>query len=140
MDVLHINRTVVIPQSELRFVFARSGGKGGQHVNKVETKVELLFDVAHSPSLTGDQKDLLAKHLQSRIDADGILHVVAQASRSQWKNREEAIEKFVLLVGKALRPRKHRIAATVPQAAKENRLQEKKRRSEVKRARRFTAD
>lgn len=134
-DDLMIAPDLSVPRGELRFAFARSGGKGGQNVNKVETKVELLFDVARSPVFNDEQRRAILTHLRSRVDADGVLHIVAQKSRSQWKNRKDAIQKFVLLMRHALRPRKERVHTGVPVAAKQKRLDEKKRRSEVKRMR-----
>lgn len=130
-----INSNVKISRSELRFKFARSGGKGGQNVNKVETKVELLFDVASSPSLTDDQRALIQERLAPQIDAVGVLHVVAQESRSQWRNRELAVERFIDVLKKALKPKKKRVATKIPKASKEKRLGEKKRRSEIKKFR-----
>ncbi len=136
-DVVIINDSLGIPKSELRFRFARSGGPGGQNVNKVETRVELLFDVTNSPSLRDDQRQTIIAHLKSRVDTEGILHVIAQASRSQWKNREDAVERFADLLRSALKPRKKRVATKTTRAAKEKRLESKKRRGEVKRMRKF---
>ncbi len=134
---IKISEQFSIPASEVRFHFARSGGKGGQNVNKVETKVELLFDIAHSPSLSDVQRGRLFSHLRSRLDSDGVLHIVSQESRSQWKNREEAVRRFVDLLQHALKPRKKRIATKVSRGAKEQRLESKKRRSKVIRSRRI---
>ena len=135
-DSIFINEHLVIPLSELKFKFARGGGPGGQNVNKVETRVELLFDVANSPSLSEPQRNQLLESLHSRIDTEGVLHIIAQESRSQWRNRENATERFVELMRKALKPKKKRIATKIPKAAKEKRLEEKKRRSEKKKLRR----
>jgi ribosome-associated protein len=137
-DSIQINTHTLIPRSELRFKFARSGGPGGQNVNKVETRVELMFDVANSPSLSPAQRERIIDHLRTAIDADGILHIVSQESRSQWQNREEAVEKFVEKIRRALKPKKKRIATKLPRAAKERRLEEKKRRGERKKLRRVT--
>ena len=79
---LSINTQVSIPFSELRFVTSRSGGPGGQNVNKLETRVELVFDIEQSRSLTGEQRTTLSDILRSKIDGEGCLHVVAQESRS----------------------------------------------------------
>lgn len=135
LEKIHINQNLEIPLGELRFKFARSGGKGGQNVNKVETKVELLFDVANSPSLSDHQRDIVFKNLKSQIDSNGLLHIVSQESRSQWKNKEDAVRKFTELIRKALKPRKKRIKTKISSAVKEKRLTAKKRRGEVKKTR-----
>jgi ribosome-associated protein len=141
-DQLVITDALSIPRSELVFRFARSGGRGGQNVNKVETKVELLFDVEHSPSLSEAQRSTIRERLRARIDPEGLLRVVSQQSRSQWQNREIAELKLVELLKNALKPRKKRVRTKVPTAAKEKRLGEKRRRGERKRTRteRFTPD
>lgn len=133
--MLEITPNCRIPVSELKFQFARSGGKGGQNVNKVETKVELSFDVADSPSLSDSQRHRLLEMLRSRLDTSGVLRIVSQESRSQWKNREEAVRKFVEVLKKALKPRKKRIATKVSHVSKEKRLDQKKRRGAIKKMR-----
>lgn len=132
---LRITPELAIPRSELQFRTSRSGGPGGQHVNKVETRVELLFDVAGSPSLPAPVRALLLQHLASRLDADGVFHLTSEQSRSQYRNREEAVARFVLLLQQALRPRKTRKATRIPRGVQEARLQEKRVRSATKRLR-----
>ena len=135
-EILPITDQLAIPLSELGFRFSRSGGPGGQHVNRTATRVELLFDVAHSPSLTEEQRQRLLKRLAGRIDSEGILRVAAQSERSQLRNRQEAIERLQTLLRQALYIPKRRRRSKVPRWARERRLAEKRRRSETKRYRR----
>jgi len=137
---LDITASLAIPESEIVFRFSRSGGKGGQNVNKVETRVELLFDVRNSPSLSEEERQRLLARLGSRLDSDGILHIVSQQSRSQWQNRLLAIASFAEVMRKALRREKRRIATKSTRSARERRLSEKKRRGERKRLRRDTGE
>jgi len=135
MNSLKINDLLEIPVSEVHFQFGRAGGPGGQNVNKVETRVELYFDVGHSPALTEEQRVLLIQSLGSKIDRGGYLRIVSRESRSQWKNREHATNKFIALLAKALTPKKKRRKTKRPAAAVESRLENKKRRGELKRQR-----
>lgn len=134
---IFITKSLSLPVSELRFRFARSGGPGGQNVNKVETRVDLLFDVRGSKALNERDRQAITQHLASHIDSSGELCITSQESRSQWKNREAAVKKFVLLLQHALRPRKKRIATKAHAGAKEKRLEAKKRRSSIKKMRRY---
>lgn len=119
-------------RSELKFRTARSSGSGGQHVNKVETKVELLFDIAASKLLTATQKDRIRRVLRHRINKEGILQLSVQTSRSQATNREEAARKFCKLVQNALIPPKKRKKVKPLVAERAKRLKTKKHRSEIK--------
>jgi ribosome-associated protein len=135
-SLMHITDTVSIPMSELQFRFTRSSGPGGQHVNRSATQVELLFDVANSPSLNETQRRRVLRKLKSRIDKEGILHLVSQETRSQLRNREEVVERFQELMRDALHVPKRRRPTRPTRAARERRLEEKHRRSETKRSRR----
>ena len=135
-SLMHITDTVSIPMSELQFRFARSSGPGGQHVNRSATQVELLFDVANSPSLDETQRQRVLRKLKSRIDKQGFLHLVSQETRSQLRNREEVLERFRELMCDALHVPKKRRPTRPTRAAQERRLKEKRRRGETKRSRR----
>jgi ribosome-associated protein len=125
-----------IPDAELEIRATRAGGPGGQHVNKVSTRIEVFWDVAKSPSLSSDLRNRLLSRLGSRIDSRGRMRVVAADSRSQTRNRDAAVERLRVLVADALRPRKVRKPTKPTAAARERRLTEKKRRQERKRERR----
>ncbi|MFN2225745.1 MAG: alternative ribosome rescue aminoacyl-tRNA hydrolase ArfB [Anaerolineae bacterium] len=131
-DVLHIDNQVAIPRSELDFRYSRSSGPGGQHAQKSSTRVELLFDVANSPSLDADQQSRVMKRLAGYIDAEGVLHLASQSERSQYRNREEVVERFKALMRQALKRRKRRKPTKPTAASQERRLKRKKRRSEKK--------
>jgi ribosome-associated protein len=131
-----INDRLAIPESELSFRFSRSSGPGGQHVQKSDTRVELLFDVRNSPSLTEDQRARLLERLATQIDGEGVLRVVSSATRSQLENREEAVQRFQALLAGALRIRKRRTPTKPSAAAREARLSEKRVRSQHKATRR----
>jgi ribosome-associated protein len=134
-DVLIINANLTIPLAELQVRFSASRGPGGQHVNKTETKVTLLFDVRQSPSLSDGQRLRLLEKLAPRLDNNGVLQVTAQTHRSQYQNRAEALVRLQKLLAAALtRPKKRR--PTKPsQAARERRLQAKQKRGDRKKGR-----
>ena len=123
--------------NELNFSFSRSGGPGGQHVNKVNTKVELRFAIADSMILAEEEKAILLEKLAKQINQEGELIVIAQETRSQLKNKSKAIEKFYDIINKALKPKKKRKPTSVSKAAKEKRLKQKRELAEKKERRRF---
>jgi ribosome-associated protein len=135
-NILHIKGGLNIPLREVRFRFSRSSGPGGQHVNRSATRVELLFDVASSPSLTEEQRGRLLRRLASHLDSEGVLRLVSQSSRSQVRNREGLLERFRLLLALALVQRRPRHPTRPTRATREKRLENKRRRAETKRFRR----
>jgi ribosome-associated protein len=133
--MIQIEGRLAIPEDEVTFVFSRSGGPGGQNVNKVATRVTLLFDVGGSPSLTRAQKESILDRLATRVSRSGVLRVVCQTTRSQAANREAAVARFAELLRDALKRRKPRSPTRVSAAEKARRLEEKRRRSRIKRER-----
>jgi ribosome-associated protein len=137
--MLRITDQLSIPSEELKFTASRSSGPGGQHVNKVSTRVTLRFDVDSSPSLTLDQKRLILDKLPTRISKVGLLRVVSQQTRSQAANKEVALERFVALLQQALKQTPKRKPTTISPAAKQKRLDEKRHRRRLKRNRSWKA-
>jgi ribosome-associated protein len=135
--MIEITPDICLFESEVEVSFVRSAGPGGQNVNKVATAVQLRFDVAQSPSLPEDVRERLRKLAGRRLTTEGVLVIEARRYRTQAQNREDALERLVALIRKA-------VAAPVPRrptrrtlASRESRLADKRRRSEVKQGRRL---
>ncbi|MBW6478033.1 MAG: aminoacyl-tRNA hydrolase [Bacteroidales bacterium] len=122
--------------SELSFRASRSSGAGGQHVNKVSSRVELRFDVAGSSWLTDIQKSRIQEKLTSRITGQGELIIVSEKSRSQHQNKEDCIERFLELLHQALKPEKKRVPTRPSKSSRLKRLEKKKQHSFKKEQRR----
>ena len=134
-DDVEIIPGLIIPRSELAFRATRSGGPGGQHVNTSSTRIELLWNVRTSPTLSEAQRDRLLAKLANRIGEDGVLRLTSSGSRSQHQNREDAVERFARVIARALHVPKPRKKTKPTKASREARLRTKKRRSETKKRR-----
>lgn len=126
--------------SEIEFSFSRSSGPGGQNVNKVNSRVELRFDVQNSNILTEAQREKIVKKLHSRINNEGVLHLSNQDERSQLKNKELVLKKFYKLINKALFEHKKRIKTKPSKESVEKRLKSKKENAEKKQRRKPSFD
>lgn len=124
-----------IPLNELVFSTSRSGGPGGQNVNKVNTKAELRFDIGKSCSLSENEKDKIMLRLKNRINSDGVLIITSQSERTQFMNKKRAEEKFYILLASALTEKAKRKSTTPSGASKMERLEKKKIRSTIKKLR-----
>jgi ribosome-associated protein len=133
--MIAISEGLEIPDEEVVFVASRSGGPGGQNVNKVSSRVTLRFDLDHSNALTSEQRERIRSKLAARINKDGILQVTSQRSRSQELNRVDTIRRFAELLRSALRKETPRIRTRATRASQEDRLEKKRQRTAIKRAR-----
>ena len=134
-EMVVINREVTIPLKELHFRFSRSGGPGGQNVNRVSTRVELLFNIIHSKNLTDEIRQGILEKLKTRLDSEGNLRIVVDESRSQYRNRQIAIERLVQILGKSMRPVKQWKRTKPTKGSIEQRLSRKKKEAELKKLR-----
>jgi ribosome-associated protein len=133
---LEVAEGVAIPRAELEYRATRAGGAGGQHVNTSSTRIELRWNVTQTTSLDDERRARVQARLSTRIDGEGWLRVVASARRSQQQNREAAEERLVALVRGALTVPKRRRPTRPTRASQEERIREKRKRSETKRRRR----
>ena len=140
MDPLEVAPGIRIPLDELEWTASRGGGPGGQHVNKVSTRVSLVLDVLGSPSLPPETKARIRERLGHRLTRDGRLRIACGVHRSQAANRREALARLETLLADALRPRRARIASGVPGAERESRLAAKRARARTKRDRATRGD
>ncbi len=133
--MIEIIDDIFISEDEFIFKASRSGGPGGQNVNKVNTRITLLFDVVSCESLSDVQKRRILSRLSTRVDKNGIIRVICQKFRTQKANRRVAVERLQQLLAQALRTRLARKKTKIPFAVKQRRLEEKRRRSLLKQQR-----
>ena len=133
--MIEITNDIFIREDELVFKASRSGGPGGQNINKVSTRVTLLFDVASCESFSDVQKQRILARLATRADKNGVMRVVSQKFRTQKANRKAAVERLGELLRQVLKTRPVRKKTKIPYAVKQRRLEEKRRRSLLKQQR-----
>jgi ribosome-associated protein len=133
--MVHLTDSLVVSENDIIFKFSRSAGPGGQNVNKLNTRVTLLFNIMACRAFTDEQKQLLLTRFSSRISSDGFLKVVSQRHRTQQANRRAALNRLAELLTAALVDRPVRKQTTVPYGAHQRRLSHKRRRSEIKQQR-----
>jgi ribosome-associated protein len=136
--MIEVTPSVSIDDSDIQVDFMRASGPGGQNVNKVATSVKLRFDIRHTPSLYPDVKERLIKLAGSRVTEEGTLVIEAKRYRTQEQNRVDAVQRLVTLIQKALEKPKVRRETRPSASARAGRVDEKKKRGEIKRIRRFT--
>ena len=133
--MIHISDTITLNENEIQLDFMRSSGPGGQNVNKVSSAVQLRFNVAETSAFPNAVRERLKKIAGKRLTSEGILIIKAQRYRSQEQNRQDAIDRLVEMIQKALQAPKNRRATRPTAASKKRRLSTKRRRGELKRQR-----
>ena len=137
--MIHITRNIALDESEIQIEFTRASGPGGQNVNKVATAARLRFDVRHSPSLPDDVRQRLIRLAGQRVTADGVLVIEARRFRTQERNHQDALDRLVALIRQAAAKPKRRRKTQPTLASRQRRLENKRRRSQIKRLRRPTS-
>ncbi|MEN8127087.1 MAG: alternative ribosome rescue aminoacyl-tRNA hydrolase ArfB [Planctomycetota bacterium] len=135
MEDLYINSKISVPSDCFNISYSRSSGPGGQHVNKLNTRVSIFLDICRCPCFSDTQKQILSTVLKNRMDKQGVLQVSSQQYRSQIANRDAALRRMAELIAAALKPKRRRKKTRVPKRTIEKRLQEKKKRSKTKQLR-----
>ena len=133
--MIPISQNLSLKDEEVEFIFKRSSGPGGQNVNKVSTAVQLRFNIAQSKSLSDTVKRRLIQLAGGRINGKGFLQIDASNYRSQRKNREDAVNRLILLIRKALVRRKYRIPSKPTKGSQVRRMDSKKKKGDIKRSR-----
>ncbi len=126
MEDIIINERITIPSGAIKFKYTRSGGKGGQNVNKVSTRVELLLE-AGKIRTSERLLSLIMMRLQNKLDSEGILRIVSQESRSQWQNKQSAVEKLTGIIETAAKQETYRVATKPSRSSKIVRVETKKK-------------
>ena len=133
--MIDLQNGILINEDELDFTFSRSSGPGGQNVNKVNTRVTVLFNVTNNRALSQPQKKRILTKLATRADKNGVIRVVSQKFRTQKANRNAAVERLTDLINDALKKKPPRKKTKIPLKAKQKRLEEKRKRSLIKKQR-----